>query len=188
MSNSFNTLQFPNNRSGLKPGWFIGVGAVLVVLGLLAAFDAVATTLASMVLLGVLLIIGGVAQVVQSFAHRGLPLPNQWLSGLVGGLYILGGLLLIEEPATGSVFITAILAGCLIFAGISRAFWAAGHRTAGGWSLLAVSGIFTLLIGILLYMTLPWSGLWLIGTLIAIELLMAGISAILFGVSLRNKA
>ncbi|KXV31593.1 hdeD, partial [Gluconobacter japonicus] len=100
----------------------------------------------------------------------------------------LGGLLLIEEPATGSVFITAILAGCLIFAGISRAFWAAGHRTAGGWSLLAVSGIFTLLIGILLYMTLPWSGLWLIGTLIAIELLMAGISAILFGMSLRNRA
>ncbi|GBQ89127.1 HdeD family acid-resistance protein [Gluconobacter albidus] len=186
MSDSFKTLRFTNPQ-GLKPGWFIGFGAFLIVLGILAALDTIATTLASMVILGALMIVGGVAQIMQSFAHRGLPVPNQWLSGLIGGLYILGGILLIEEPATGSIFITAILAGCLIFAGLARTFWAGGHRNNRSWIMLAFSGLITLLVGILLYMTLPWSGLWLIGMFIAVELLMAGFSTALFGLSLRNN-
>ncbi|KXV00803.1 MAG: DUF308 domain-containing protein [Gluconobacter potus] len=186
MSDSFNTIRFPSPQ-GLKPGWFIGFGAFLIILGILAALDTVATTLTSMVILGVLMIIGGVAQVMQSFAHRGLPVPNQWLSGLIGGLYIFGGLLLIEEPATGSIFLTAILAGCLIFAGLARTFWAGGHRNNRSWLALAISGLVTLIIGIMLYMTLPWSGLWLIGMFIAVELLMAGVATVLFGLSLRSN-
>ncbi|WP_040509706.1 HdeD family acid-resistance protein [Gluconobacter morbifer] len=186
MSDSFTELSF-QRAPNLKPGWFIGIGAFFIVLGILAALDTVSTTLASMVILGTLMIIGGIAQVIQSFAHNGLvPVRNQWLSALIGALYIVGGLLMIEEPATGSVFVTAILAGCLIFAGLARTFWAADHRTVSGWGLLTISGIFTLIVGIGLYMTLPWSALWLIGMLIAFELLMVGVATLLFGISLRD--
>ncbi|WP_367160857.1 HdeD family acid-resistance protein [Kozakia baliensis] len=183
---NFNSLD-PRRNPGLKPSWFIGVGAFFVALGVLAFLDTVLTTLASMVVIGVLLFMAGVAQLAQSFAHRGVPTSTQWLSALIGVLYILGGLLLIDEPVTGSIFLTAFLAGCLIFTGVARFVWAAGHRTIGNWWGFLLSGVVALLTGILVYATLPWSGLWLIGTFIAIELIIGGVSAIMFGVSL-NKA
>ncbi|MBS1062715.1 DUF308 domain-containing protein [Gluconobacter wancherniae] len=187
MSDRFVSFRNPSGQ-GLKPGWFIGVGIFFVLLGMLAWTDVVTTTLASVVVLGVLLIMAGMAQVLQSFMHRGLSVSGQWLSGIMGIFYIIAGLLMIEEPATGSVFLTAVLAGCLIFAGLSRTFWAAGHRGLSTWWTAAASGLVTLLVGILLYATLPWSGLSLFGTLIAVELIFAGIAAILFGMSLRKNA
>ena len=44
----------------------------------------------------------------------------------------------------------------------------------------------TFLIAILLYSTLPWSGLWVLGTLIAVELAIQGITWIQFGLMLRR--
>lgn len=172
----------------LRPETFIAIGVVLVVLGVLAWIDAVMATLASVVVLGVLLVVAGIAQLAQVFAHRRVAVQNQWLAALGGLLYILGGLLMIEEPATGSVFLTAFLAGCLIFAGIARAVWISGHRTVGNWWSILLSAIITLLVGILIWATLPWSGLFLIGTLIAIELIIAGVSAVMFGLALRKQA
>jgi uncharacterized membrane protein HdeD (DUF308 family) len=40
----------------------------------------------------------------------------------------------------------------------------------------------------MLYMMLPWSGLWVVGTLIAVELLVHGVSWIQFGLTLRKTA
>lgn len=186
MPSNFNAPP-PPSPVGLNSSLIIGMGAFLIILGCLAAFDAVTTTLASMVILGVLLIVAGVVQVLQSFAHRGFSGSSHWFSALVGALYIIGGILLIEEPASGSIFLTVVLAGCMIFAGISRAAWASSHRLGNNrWGVLAVSGLFTLAIGILLYLTLPWSGLWLIGMFIAVELVMAGVATLMFGLALRE--
>jgi len=185
----FPSGQFSPGRPGvpgLKPEWFIGLGAVFLVLGVLAFVDAVLTTLVSVVFLGIVLIIAGCVQLGQSFAHREVPLARWWLPAVTGALYVLGGAVLIREPVTGSVFLTAFLAGCLIFSGVTRAVWAAGHRSLNNWWGVVLSGVVTLLVGILVYVTLPWSGVWLIGTFIGIELVIGGVSAIAFGVALRN--
>ena len=39
---------------------------------------------------------------------------------------------------------------------------------------MALSGLISIVIGILLYASLPWSGLWVLGTLIGVELLVQG--------------
>jgi uncharacterized membrane protein HdeD (DUF308 family) len=41
---------------------------------------------------------------------------------------------------------------------------------------------------VLLFMELPWSGLWVLGTLIAIELIMMGVTWLQFGLTLRHLA
>jgi uncharacterized membrane protein HdeD (DUF308 family) len=41
---------------------------------------------------------------------------------------------------------------------------------------------------VLLYRSLPWSGLWVLGTLIAVELLVQGGTWLQFGLSLRQMA
>ena len=42
-----------------------------------------------------------------------------------------------------------------------------------------------IVVGYLLYANLPWSGLWLLGTLIAMELLLQGSSWLYFGIAPR---
>ncbi|GAB6855665.1 HdeD family acid-resistance protein [Asaia astilbis] len=170
----------------LKPNWFIGLGVVLIVLGGIAFVDTVVTTLASVVVIGALLILTGIAYLIQSFAHRTVAGSRFWITALMGFLYALGGILLIQEPETGSLFITAFLAGCLMASGLMRGFWAAGHRYVANWWTLVLSAAVALLTGVLIFVTLPWSGLWLIGTLIAVELVFGGVSALAFGLSLKK--
>jgi len=57
-----------------------------------------------------------------------------------------------------------------------------------GWGLLLAGGVISFLVGLMLYLMLPWSGLWVVGTLIAVELIMHGVSWIQFGLTLRNTA
>lgn len=171
----------------LKPNWFIGIGIALVVLGVLSFLDTVVTTLASVVVMGVLLIFSGIAYLAQSFAHRDVPGSRFWITALTGFLYALGGILLIQEPATGSLFLTAFLAGCLMASGLMRGIWAVGNRQVANWWTMILSAAVALLTGFVIFMTLPWSGLWLIGTFIAIELIFGGISALAFGMALKRN-
>ena len=180
------------SRTAPRAGWFIALGIAFVLLGVLAWADVVATTLASTVLIGLLLLLAGIVQLVHAAAHHG-PGPRAgrrtgvWLPALIGLLYLLGGLSILREPVTGSVLLTAFLAGCLIFAGLARAVWAAGHRQLAGWWSLLLSGLVALGIGILVYVSLPWSGLWLLGTVGAVELIVGGVAALTFGLSLRRR-
>jgi uncharacterized membrane protein HdeD (DUF308 family) len=60
------------------------------------------------------------------------------------------------------------------------------HRELGGWWLILLGGLVSLVVGVLLFMQLPWSGLWVLGTLIAVELLMMGVTWLQFGFALRR--
>lgn len=170
----------------LKPNWFIGIGAALILLGVFAFLDTVVTTLASIVVIGMLLIFSGVAYLAQSFAHRDVPGSRFWITALTGFLYVFGGILLIQEPETGSLFLTAFLAGCFMASGVMRGLWALGHRHVANWWTMILSAAVALFTGVFIFVTLPWSGLWLIGTFIAIELIFGGISAMAFGISLKR--
>jgi uncharacterized membrane protein HdeD (DUF308 family) len=48
--------------------WFVGLGVVLIVLGVIAIDASVFVTLASMLLIGWLLIGGGILEVIHAFA------------------------------------------------------------------------------------------------------------------------
>ena len=189
MSNSLDAFRSPPNAL-MRPrsGWFIALGILFILLGILAWVDVGVATLASTILVGLMLVVAGAVQIAHALAHRQTGRSGAWLSGLVGILYVLGGGTIIEEPVAGSVLLTAFLAGCLIVAGIARVAWAAGHRRLGGWWGLLLSGIVALLVGILIYLSLPWSGLWVLGTLVAIELIVGGVSALMFGLALRRPA
>ncbi len=187
MSGSFQAFRTPM-AIGASPrsGWFIALGILFILLGVLAWVDVVATTLASTVVIGLMLIVAGVVQVAHAVAHRGVTASAAIVSGLIGVLYVLGGVTIIAEPVAGSVLLTAVLAFCLVFAGIFRMAWAAGHRRLGSWWVLLLSGLVALVVGVLIYLSLPWSGLWVLGTLVAIELVVGGVSALMFGLSLRR--
>jgi uncharacterized membrane protein HdeD (DUF308 family) len=165
-------------------GWFIALGVLLIVLGIFAWIEVVAVTLAGVILLGAAMLVGGVFQIIHAFAVRGWS--GFLLHVLMGVLYIIGGFLIMAEPVQGAVVVTVFLAVCLAIAGIMRMVLAVQHRELTGWWLMLFSGLITLLIGLLLYAWLPWSGLWVLGTLIAVELVIQGITWVQFGLMLRR--
>ncbi|WP_342629028.1 HdeD family acid-resistance protein [Nguyenibacter vanlangensis] len=167
-------------------GLFVLLGAVSIALGIFAWIDAISVTLASTIVIGILLVVAGAVQLFHAFAVR------DWggfvLSMLGGVLYIVGGFLLMEEPVSGSIILTVFIAACLIISGTMRMVIAVRHRDLNGWWIVLGGGLISLLVGVCLYLTLPWSGLWLIGTFIAVELIAAGIGWIQFGLALRTLA
>ena len=78
---------------------------------------------------------------------------------------IVGGVLIMQEPVTGSVIITLFLLVVLVVSGIVRIVIALRHRELPTWWLLALGGLVSVGVGILLYATMPWSSLWILGTL-----------------------
>ena len=176
--------------SGPRPrtawGWFVALGIAQLVLGIIAWFDVIAFTIAGVIFIGALLLVAGVFQVVHAFMDR------EWggfaLHLLVGILYVIGGFLLMDEPLEGSVVITILVAAALIIGGVLRIAIGVQHRHMPGWGLLLAGGVISLLVGLMLYLMLPWSGLWVVGTLIAVELIFHGVSWIQFGLTLRKTA
>ncbi|MFT8468052.1 MAG: HdeD family acid-resistance protein, partial [Acetobacter syzygii] len=76
---------------------------------------------------------------------------------------------------------------CFVVVGVLRSVMALQYRNLPGWGIILGSGLISLVVGVCLYASLPWSGLWLIGTFIAVELIASGIGWIQFGLALRQN-
>ena len=173
-------------RPRTRWGWFVALGIAQLVLGIIAWFDVIAFTIAGVIFIGALLLVAGVFQIVHAFMDR------EWggfaLHLLVGVLYVIGGFLLMDEPFPGSLVITILVAAALIIGGILRIVIGVQHRHMPGWGLLLGRRRDQPGGRLMLVLTLPWSGLWVVGTLIAVELIMHGVSWIQFGLALRKTA
>jgi uncharacterized membrane protein HdeD (DUF308 family) len=165
--------------------WFLALGIAMVVLGMIAIGDAVIATVAATVLFGFLLLAGGIAQMVSAFYA------GKWsgmlLHLLIGILYVIVGLMIIDRPETSAVQLTLIIAFFLIFSGIFRTVYALSERFTGwGWVLL--NGAVSILLGFLVYKQWPYSGMWIIGLFVGIELIFNGWAWIMLSLFLRKPA
>jgi uncharacterized membrane protein HdeD (DUF308 family) len=155
---------------------------LLLALGVVAWIDAMAVTVASAVVIGVILVAGGVLQIVHSLVV------GQWrgtaLSLCAGILYALGGVLAMSEPPHGAALLTLLLGATIVTGGILRVAAVLRHERIQARALL-LGGLASVVIGALIYLSLPWPGLWLLGTLIAIELFIQGGGWFYVGLLLR---
>jgi uncharacterized membrane protein HdeD (DUF308 family) len=162
--------------------WFLALGIAMIVFGTIAIGSAVLATVAATVLFGFLLLAGGIATIISSFYS------GRWsgmlLHLLVGVLYTVVGLMIVNRPAESAIELTLIIAFFLIFGGIFRVVYALSERFTGwGWVLL--NGGVSLLLGLLVYKQWPASGLWVIGLFVGIELIFNGWAWIMLSLGLR---
>ena len=107
-------------------GWFVALGVLLLLLGVLALGDVVAVTVVSAIFIGAALLVGGIFQIIHAFANKAW---SAFLLNLVAGvLYVVGGLLIMQEPVQGSIIITLFLLLALVVGGILRIVIALSHR------------------------------------------------------------
>lgn len=168
-----------------KWGWFLVLGLVSIAAGIFAVGHPFLVTLAGVIFIGAALLVGGVFQLVQSFMTK------EWsgfaLSVIGGLLSVIGGVLIMQEPATGSVVITLFLLATLVVSGVVRIVIALRHRELPMWWLLLLGGVISVVVGIMLYATMPWSSLWILGTLIGVELIFQGAGWVGFSLDLRRQ-
>lgn len=176
----------PIMPASLKGHWkkFFILGIICIVLGALALLDTVLVTVASVVILGMLLLAAGMIQIYHSFSIQGWG--SFFFSLGIGVLYCIGGILLMKEPVAGSIFLTAFIALCFVLGGAMRAILATQHTSIKGWWIVLLSGLLSMLVGVFLYAYLPWSGLWFIGTLLGIDLIFSGAGWLNFGLALKS--
>jgi uncharacterized membrane protein HdeD (DUF308 family) len=166
--------------------WLLLLGILLVVCGTACiVFPAltVVTSFAAMVVLGICLMVAGVATVVGAFWA------GKWsgfmVSLLIGILYLVAGFMITNRPGESSMIFTLFLAAFFIMAGIFRSISALVVKyPLWGWSLL--NGLVTLLLGIIIYRHFPTSGLWVIGLLIGVEMLLHGWCDIMLALAVRK--
>lgn len=164
-------------------GWFLTYGVILIILGVIAISSAFITTMLSVFLLGTLLIIGGVFIFFDSFRYW-----KRWkgffLHLLLGILYVIIGLAVIDRPIISAETITMMMGIFFLVAGVVKIVMALATKLRNwGWHLL--SGIISLALGILILAHWPASGLFIIGLFIGIDLVFTGWSYIMLSIASR---
>jgi uncharacterized membrane protein HdeD (DUF308 family) len=164
-------------------GWLVGLGAALILVGLLAVSYPVAATVTTVEVFGVLLLIGGAFEVAGGLWARGWG--GFFLHLLCGMLSCFVGVVLLDRPLIGAEVYTVLLAVFFVASGLSRAVGSAARRYSG-WGWGALSGAVTFVLGVMIWRQLPGSGLWVIGLFVGIDLLFSGWSWVMLGLAVRN--
>jgi uncharacterized membrane protein HdeD (DUF308 family) len=164
-------------------GWFLALGIIQVIVGIFAVGFAFSATLASVMTLGILLIIAAGAQTAAAVLARDWG--GFFLFLLLGIVYAVAGFLMIQNPLIAAESLTLMLAASYLTGGTFRIISALVERfDSWGWVLL--NGVIAMLLGFLIWQQLPWSGLWVLGTFVGIDLIVNGVTWSALAISVRS--
>lgn len=167
----------PASRHGRT--WFLAIGGLLVVLGLLAFAFPILSTFATTVFLAWLLAIAGIGQIVHAFGMR------RWSgavwSAIAGLAWLAGGLVALVWPLVGTVSFTLAIATVFIVQGLVELFGTgqSGGDYGGGWRIF--SGLIGIAAGVLIALGLPSTSLWALGILAGANFIAVGVAYIAIG-------
>jgi uncharacterized membrane protein HdeD (DUF308 family) len=134
------------------------------------------------VTIGVLLLLGGIAETVGAFWCRGWS--GFFLHLLSGLLSIVVGVLFLRAPVNALLALTLLVACFLMVGGIFKIVAALSYRF-GAWGWALASGIIDLILGVMIWQDWPASALWVIGLFLGINLVFRGVNWIALGLGLR---
>lgn len=175
-------MQFVNRYST----WLLLWGIVLALLGAFAIGSAYFTTMLTIYLLGILLAIGGGILILDSMGLWWGKWTGFFLHFLMGLIYVIAGLFLIEQPLLGSIQITLILGIAYLVVGAFRTVYALTSKfIRWGWTLF--NGLITLILGILILAAWPNSSLYILGLFVGIDLLICGWAYILIAIAAKSR-
>ena len=167
-----------------RSGWFLGLGIVLIVLGIIALGLTELTTIVSVLVLGWFLVISGVVEGINAFRNRN---SGGFLLNLLAGLLgVVVGLMFVSHPVAGALALTLLLGAFFLVEGIFRIVGAVRlgvpHR---GW--MALGGAITGLLGVLLLVQWPASALWFIGLAVGVDMIFRGWAWLMLAIIVRRS-
>jgi len=161
-------------------------GGLIVLLGIIAIVLPVVSTLALTVVLGVVLVIAAVAE--GSRALRAWGQQGVGMALLLAAVAGIAGLLVLIDPFTGALSLAVVIGVYMVVSGVAKARFAWALRPHAGWSWMAFSAALSIVLGIVILAGLPFTALWVPGTLLGIELVFFGMALFMLAGALRNIA
>ena len=168
-----------------KWGWILALGIIYVIAGLVALGSVVMATVASVLIVGVMMIVAGVAEIINAFQCKGWGRFLVWV--LLGALYIVAGFITFENPLFAAAILTLLLGASLVASGIMRIILAFGMKREQPWIWVLLSSMVTLLLGLLILAHWPVSSVYILGIFLGIDLVMAGASWIGISLALHRR-
>jgi uncharacterized membrane protein HdeD (DUF308 family) len=163
--------------------WFFGLGAGLVLVGAFAVAAAFLTTLTTVLVFGILLLVGGAVELGSAAVGSGRK--GVAVHVTLGLLHLVAGGLMVRHPDRAAEALTLLLAAAFLVGGLLRVGYALTQPVEGRvWML--ITGVVAASFGLSIWQQWPESGLWAIGMFIGIDLLLIGWSWVMFGLVLRR--
>src|SRR6201984_2203781 len=190
MTSSSDTLQDLRTGTDVAPlrakwGWIVALGVVYVFAGFVALGSVVMATVASVLIVGVMMIVAGAAEIINAFQIKSWGKFLIW--ALLGVLYIVAGFVTFENPLLAAVLLTLVLGASLVVSGIMRIILAFNMKRETPWIGVALSGVITLLLGLLILARWPINSVYILGLFLGIDLIMAGAGWIGLGFGLHRE-
>jgi uncharacterized membrane protein HdeD (DUF308 family) len=166
-------------------GWAIAYAILIILAGFLAISLPLAAGIGVSILVGWLLIFSGVFHIADAFHAKGAG--SFFWRLLVGIVYIIGGLELVFVPVRGLVTLTFVLGIILLVQGTIGVVSFFRHRTLPGAGWILFNAIVTFALGIIIWWDGPRAAVWVIGTLVGINLIFSGITRLMLATALRKS-
>lgn len=165
-------------------GWILALGILTLILGTIALAMIPIATIAAVLVLGWVMVLGGIIEAIHAFRVRG------WRGGslhlIAGILGVLIGLMIVTHPVAGALAWTLLFASFFTVIGAFRII--TGLRLKfrhWGWTVL--DGAISLLLGVMLAIEWPSSGVWFIGFALGISMLFRGWSYVMLSLAARSR-
>ncbi len=166
--------------------WLIGLSIALVILGILAIF---APTLASTFFtsaMGWLALMSGLVMVTKSFRSR--PVKGLWLNLIIGVAYGITGVYILTHGNQALLVLTLAFGILFIAEGAFTIMMGFTNRSGRSMSWLVIlNGIITMILGILVLNSWPFSAPWLIGLYVGISLVFSGTALLAATLAVRRE-
>jgi len=170
-----------------KWGWIVALGIVFLIAGVVALGNVVIGTASAVMIVGIMMIMGGAAELVAAFGVKDWKRSLFW--GLLGILYVAAGIIAILNPFAAATILTLMLGAALVVGGVLRIFLAFEMRSAGKpWGWVVLSGLVTLLLGGMIIAQWPASSFFVLGVFLGIDLIFIGSAWVSMGLALRQRA
>lgn len=157
--------------------WLV-IGIISILGGIFALFNPLSATFAAEQLAGFLFLFVGVLQFFALFTVRGT---GAKIFAAIGGIIgVLLGFELLTQPMQGILTLTMVVAILFMATGIVRTISAFSLRGTAGFVPVLFSGIISIILAIMIFSGYPESSTFILGVLLAVELISNGISLIMY--------
>ena len=161
------------------------LGWAVMVLGLLAIVSPLTAGKATVILVGLILLIAGLAQLLAAF-RADQSGSSRVLTAMLGAITAVAAVFVLAHPLLGLRFLTFLLVAYLVCEGFWKIIVSLRSMHAAGYLWLLASGILSLLLGLLIWQQWPLAGTSAVGILVGVNLVGTGIALLAFAGSMKN--
>ncbi len=164
-------------------GWMLAYGVIVSLFGVFALALVALSTLATVVLIAVLLILAGGMEIILGLGARDWTHFFLWI--ISGLLYIAVGAFAIARPVEAATAFTLIIGAGFLAAGVVRIWLGASLPSSAKWYVV-FAGVVTVVLGLFILLGWPGDTPFVLGTLFGVDLLFYGAGWIGLAFRLRH--